>query len=110
MVVVAEEDVATAETSTAPASESWFSRLTGGEAAIIAIPAAESAAKRVERRHEVREEAFARTGRWYDGQVGVQRFQRTLQASSQSAERAEIGDAEAFDELASELAQTWREF
>lgn len=109
-LVAVEEDAATTATSAATASESWFGRLAGGEAAIIEMPAAESKAARTVRRHDVREEAFARTRRWSDGQIGVQRFQRALHASSPPVEGAEQGDADAIDELASDLAQRWREF
>lgn len=109
-LVALEEEPAMATASAAMASANWFGRLSGDEAAIIALPAAVSAAKRVERRHDVREEAFARTDRWSNGQIGVQRCQLASHVSSRPTEDAEQGDAEAFDELASELVRAWREF
>jgi hypothetical protein len=109
-LVAADEDAAMTAASVATAAESWFGRLAGDEAAIVSLPSMERAAKRIERRHDVREEAFARTRHWSDGQVGSHRFQRTFHASSRPTEGVEQGDAEAFDELASELAHRWREF
>jgi hypothetical protein len=109
-LVAADEDAVAAATSTASTAENWFGQLSVDEAAIIALPAAESPAKRAERRHHVREEAFARTRRWSDDQFDAPRFQLAPHAASRSAEIVEQSDAEAFDDLASELAQKWREF